>query len=78
MSPSPKSIQRLPDFITSRLNRYARHIPGYVLFTVIIGFNPLTGRSVARTPENLLGGLMGVLGLTLDIGTSMVAVVAIV
>lgn len=56
---SPRSIQRLPKFITSRLNRYARHIPGYTLLTVIIGFNPLTGRSVERTAENLLGGLMG-------------------
>ena len=37
------SVQRLPGFITDELASYARHIPGYTLFTVIIGFNPLTG-----------------------------------
>lgn len=52
-------VQRLPDFITNELASYARHIPGYTLFTVIIGFNPLTGSRVERTAVNLLQGLMG-------------------
>ena len=56
---TPHNIQLLPDFITSELNDFARHIPGYTLFTVIIGFNPLTGSTVPRTPINLLEGLMG-------------------
>jgi hypothetical protein len=59
ISSSAPDIQRLPDFITSELNDYARHIPGYTLFTVIIGFNPLTGANVPRTATNLLEGLMG-------------------
>lgn len=49
----------LPDFITSELNDYARHIPGYTLFTVIVGFNPLTGNRVDLNAMNLLEGLMG-------------------
>ncbi|MCI0393435.1 MAG: DUF4157 domain-containing protein [Chloroflexi bacterium] len=59
ISPAPEQIQRLPAFITDRLASYARHIPGYTLFTVIIGFNPLTASRVERTPMNLVEGLMG-------------------
>ncbi len=53
------TIQRLLSIVGEKLNSYARHIPGYTLFTVIIKFNPLTGQSVTRTPMNLLEGLMG-------------------
>ncbi len=56
---APPSIQRLPDFIGRRLNSYARYIPGYTLLTVLIGYNPLLGQLVARTPRNLLQGFMG-------------------
>ena len=59
VSEAPEQIQRLPGFITSRLASYARHIPGYTLFTVIIGFNPLSGSSVERNATNLVEGLMG-------------------
>ncbi|MBA1443750.1 MAG: DUF4157 domain-containing protein [Gammaproteobacteria bacterium] len=65
---APPSIQRLPGFIGRRLNSYARYIPGYTLLTVIIGYNPLLGQTVARTPRNLLQGFMGlasVLGIRL-------------
>lgn len=37
----------------------ARHIPGYTLATVVIGFNPLTGEDVDRNAFTLLEGLMG-------------------
>ncbi|MCE7988993.1 MAG: DUF4157 domain-containing protein [Caldilinea sp. CFX5] len=57
-APAP-DLQRLPFGIGERLNEYARYIPGYLLFTVIIGFNPLTGETVARNAINLLQGLMG-------------------
>jgi len=49
----------IPGFIADELNDYARHIPGYTLFTVAIGFNPLTGNRVDRNAMNLLEGLMG-------------------
>lgn len=53
-------VQRLiPDFITDELQSYARNIPGWTLFTVIIGFNPLTRSAVPRTAINLLEGIMG-------------------
>ncbi len=46
-------------WIGDKLNSYARHIPGWELFTVIIGYNPLTERDVDRTPRNFLRGFMG-------------------
>lgn len=52
-------VQRLPLGLGDFLNDYARQIPGYLLFTVIIGFNPLTGEGVDRNAINLLQGLMG-------------------
>ena len=54
-------IQGLLDVIKSGLARFARYIPGFTLMTVIVGFNPLTGESVAKTPENLLGGILGLI-----------------
>lgn len=58
VSRAPEQVQRLPAFITDRLAEYARYIPGYTLFTVIIGYNPLTGADVDRTPMNLVEGIM--------------------
>jgi hypothetical protein len=52
-------VQMLPSIISSKLADYARYIPGYTLFTVVIGFNPLTGNKVDRSAINLLDGLMG-------------------
>jgi len=47
--------------ISDMLNDVARQIPGYTLFTVIIGHNPITGDSVERTPTNFVGGFLGLL-----------------
>lgn len=52
-------VQRLPSFIAEELASYARYIPGYSLFTVIIGYNPLLGERVERNATNLLQGLLG-------------------
>jgi phage-related protein len=52
-------VQRLPDFIMEELEEYARYIPGYTLFTVIIGYDPLRDEDVPFTAINLLEGLMG-------------------
>jgi len=50
------SIQRgLADMI----NDVARQVPGYTLFTVIIGHNPITGETVKRTASNFVGGFLG-------------------
>lgn len=57
--PVQRSLLGIPDFAAETLADVARNVPGYTLMTVVIGTEPITGRSVARTPENLLGGLMG-------------------
>ena len=59
ISSTSNEVQRLPGFIMDELADYARHIPGYTLFTVIIGYNPLQGSRVERNATNLLEGLMG-------------------
>lgn len=60
ISPAPEMIQGsfldlVPDWIIDE----ARHIPGYTLFTVIVGYDPLRQIDVERTPINLVEGLMG-------------------
>lgn len=62
ISPAPEMIQGsfldlVPDWIIDE----ARHIPGYTLFTVIIGYDPLRQIDVERTPINLVEGLMGLI-----------------
>jgi hypothetical protein len=60
ISPAPEMVQGsfldlVPDWIINE----ARHVPGYTLFTVIIGYDPLRQVDVERTPINLVEGLMG-------------------
>ncbi|MDH7444128.1 eCIS core domain-containing protein [Aquimarina sp. 2201CG14-23] len=57
---APKMIQgSFLDWIPDWILNNARHIPGYLLFTVIIQYDPLLGQRVEPTPINLLQGLMG-------------------
>lgn len=58
ISTNAPKVQKIADWILEELNDYARYIPGWTLFTVIIGYNPLLRRSVDRSPENLVGGLL--------------------
>lgn len=46
-------------WLADKINKYARQVPGYTLITVLVGYNPILGESVARTPMNLVGGLLG-------------------
>jgi len=62
ISPAPEMIQGsfldlVPDWIIDQ----ARHVPGYTLFTVIVGYDPLRQVDVERTPINLVEGLMGLI-----------------
>ncbi|TDO68900.1 helix-turn-helix resolvase-like protein [Flavobacterium chryseum] len=62
ISPAPEMVQGsfldlVPDWIINE----ARHVPGYTLFTVIIGYDPLRQIDVERTPINLVEGLMGLI-----------------
>ncbi len=55
-------VQRglIPEFLikkaTDFISRNAQAIPGFTMFTVVIGKNPLTGASVDRSPGNILKG----------------------
>jgi phage-related protein len=59
VSSTSHEVQMLPGSLLSALADYARYIPGYTLFTVVLGFNPLTGNRVVRNASTLLEGLMG-------------------
>ncbi|MCR9082940.1 MAG: DUF4157 domain-containing protein, partial [Cyclobacteriaceae bacterium] len=61
VSEAEPQVQRLPWAIREGLSRFASYIPGYSLLTVIIGYDPLAGRTVARNATNLLGGLLGLI-----------------
>ncbi len=55
----PRRVQR--GWLMEKLEPYARKVPGYTLFTVILGKSPLTGERVPRTASNLIGGLLGLI-----------------
>ena len=60
VSSAPKMIQgSFLDWIPDWILNNARNIPGYLLFTVIIQYDPLLGQRVELTPINLLRGLIG-------------------
>jgi len=59
VSSTSHEVQMLSSTLLSALADYARYIPGYTLFTVVLGFNPLTGNRVVRNATTLLEGLMG-------------------
>ena len=61
VSEAEPQVQRLPWAVREGLSRFASYIPGYSLLTVIIGYDPLAGRAVARNATNLLGGLLGLI-----------------
>lgn len=62
ISPAPEMIQgSFLDYVPDWIINEARHIPGYTLFTVIIGYDPLRQMDVERTPINLVEGLMGLI-----------------
>ncbi|GGF03361.1 DUF4157 domain-containing protein [Flavobacterium limi] len=62
ISPAPEMIQgSFLDLVPNWIIDQARHIPGYTLFTVIIGYDPLRQVDVERTPINLVEGLMGLI-----------------
>jgi hypothetical protein len=55
----PPAVQRLGvqdalDYFADR----AHHIPGFRMLTLVLGFNPINRRSVARTPANFLRALI--------------------
>ncbi|SFU10202.1 DNA/RNA non-specific endonuclease [Algoriphagus locisalis] len=61
ISSAEPQVQRLPWAVREGLAEFASYIPGYSLLTVIIGYDPLAGRSVERNGPNLLRGLLGLI-----------------
>ncbi|MEN2399244.1 DUF4157 domain-containing protein [Flavobacterium sp. MC2016-06] len=62
VTPAPEMIQgSFLDLLPNWIIDEARHIPGYTLFTVIVGYDPLRQIDVERTPINLVEGLMGLI-----------------
>jgi len=68
---APVQIQRAPEeeadtgapddsqgFVVRKLNALASQIPGFRLFTVILGRNPITDAPVERNAENVTHGVM--------------------
>jgi len=68
---APAQIQRAPEeegdtgapddsqgFVVRKLNSLASDIPGFRLFTVILGRNPITDAKVERNAENVTHGVM--------------------
>jgi hypothetical protein len=58
---SPSQVQRAEGeggFITSRINALAYNIPGFRMFTIVLGTNPITGADVDRSPANILRAIV--------------------
>lgn len=60
-SPTPNIQRSLLGIDLEDFAEYADRIPGYPLFIVLIGYNPLTGRNVERNATNVIRGLMSLL-----------------
>ena len=49
----------LPDFLLDPIRDLARSVPGYDMLTVVAGYDPIANRTVDRSPENVVRGVMG-------------------
>ncbi|HET9516276.1 MAG TPA: DUF4157 domain-containing protein, partial [Actinoplanes sp.] len=49
----------LPDFIMDEVRDLAHAVPGYTMLTVVAGYDPIANRTVDRSPQNLVRGVMG-------------------
>jgi hypothetical protein len=58
---APRRIQRWPDILSGikeKVLAKLREVPGYNLFAVILGKDPISGDRVERTPTNLTHGVL--------------------
>ncbi|GAB1641055.1 DUF4157 domain-containing protein [Krasilnikovia sp. MM14-A1259] len=49
----------LPDWALAPLRSAVHAIPGYDMLTVVAAYDPIANRTVERTPENLVRGVLG-------------------
>jgi Domain of unknown function (DUF4157) len=61
VSASSQKVQG--SWLGDRINNWLRNIPGWTLLTVLIGFNPVTSSSVARSAVNLFQGFLELIPL---------------
>ncbi|GAB4192868.1 MAG: hypothetical protein Fur006_37520 [Coleofasciculaceae cyanobacterium] len=60
-SAAPQIQRSVLDRVLNRVADWAANIPGFTLLTVILGRNPINGRSVERNAINVLRGFMGLI-----------------
>jgi hypothetical protein len=60
-SAAPQIQRSVLDRVLNRVADWAANIPGFTLLTVILGRNPINGRSVERNATNVLRGFMGLI-----------------
>jgi hypothetical protein len=60
-SAAPHIQRSVLDRVLNRVADWAANIPGFTLLTVILGRNPINGRSVERNATNVLRGFMGLI-----------------
>ncbi|MGA9577463.1 MAG: DUF4157 domain-containing protein, partial [Terrimicrobiaceae bacterium] len=53
-----KVLELIKEALITLLKAHVHKVPGYPLFTVVLGMDPVTGEEVPRTPENFLKGFL--------------------
>jgi hypothetical protein len=53
-----KVLELVKEALITLLKAHVHKVPGYPLFTVVLGMDPVTGEEVPRTPENFLKGFL--------------------
>ena len=53
-----KLLELIKEALITLLKAHVHKVPGYPLFTVVLGMDPVTGEEVPRTPENFLKGFL--------------------
>ena len=53
-----KVLELIKEALITLLKAHVHKVPGYPLFTVVLGKDPVTGEEVPRTPENFLKGFL--------------------
>ena len=51
-------LELIKEALITLLKAHVHKVPGYSLFTVVLGMDPVTGEEVPRTPENFLKGFL--------------------
>ncbi len=58
-----KGLDAAKDWILGKIRDFVMEIPGYRLLRYILGYDPITGENVVKSPETLLDGVIGLIPL---------------